>query len=107
MTSVTQALARFVATTNIDDEPPALREAKLTDGRVLTSRVNVAPGSPSNPLSWVDLGETFADCAACVGIGRSAAARTFEQLKALDGCPDVGAVLEALHSELPTYGEVS
>ena len=39
---------------------------KLTDGRILEGRYDVARGHPSNPMTWAELTEKFRDCAGLV-----------------------------------------
>jgi 2-methylcitrate dehydratase PrpD len=39
---------------------------KLTDGRILEGRYDVARGHPSKPMSWAELTEKFRDCAGLV-----------------------------------------
>jgi 2-methylcitrate dehydratase PrpD len=76
--------------------------ARLTDGRTLTARVDVAPGTAHDPLSWDDLRGKFVDCAACVRIGAAEASALFEPLRVLDRCDDVGALLRGLHDATPS-----
>jgi 2-methylcitrate dehydratase PrpD len=70
--------------------------AHLSDGRTLSARVDVAPGSASQPLTWEDLRHKFVDCAACVNLGATAAMECFAELQALDRCGDVRSLLQKL-----------
>ncbi len=70
--------------------------AKLADGRVLVSRIDVPPGAPSNPLSWEDLRAKFLDCAKCAGMRDGPATKVFEQIKDLTSCENVDALLASM-----------
>ena len=53
-------------------------------------------GTPADPLSWAALHDKFQDCAASAGLAAQASSAVFEQLRALDRCPDIDPLLAAL-----------
>ena len=73
--------------------------AKLRDGRTLASRVDLPPGHPGSPLSWADLEDKMLDCGASAGFAASELRPVFAQLRALQDCPDVDALLAALQKQ--------
>jgi 2-methylcitrate dehydratase PrpD len=75
--------------------------ARLNDGRTLSARVDVAPGSPSKPLSWDDLRQKYIDCASCAGIGVDEATDGFERLQVIDRCDDMRQLLQHLQPAAP------
>jgi 2-methylcitrate dehydratase PrpD len=76
--------------------------AQLSDGRRLSARVDVAPGSANQPLTWDDLKHKFIDCAACVAMGADQATAHFAQLQALDRCDDLRPLLQQMQPVAPT-----
>lgn len=70
--------------------------ATLKDGRTLSSRVDLPPGHPGSPLSWADLQDKMLDCGASAGFSDAELTPVFAQLRALEECAGVDALLAAL-----------
>lgn len=75
--------------------------ARLSDGRTLTARVDVPPGTARDPVTWDDLRNKFVDCAACVRVRAAEASAAFEPLRALDLCDDMHAPLLGMQDAIP------
>jgi 2-methylcitrate dehydratase PrpD len=73
-----------------------LVEAKLTDGRLVSRRVDIPPGHPKRPLTWSELNEKFLDCAASCSVDSDVAQEAFDALRQLENVPDVAALLRSL-----------
>lgn len=71
-------------------------EARLTDGRVIRRRVDIAPGHPKRSLTWEDLNAKFLDCASSCGVDGGVAQTAFDALTRLEQMPDVAALLRPL-----------
>lgn len=70
--------------------------ATLTDGSVLTARVDTPPGTPRQPLGWQDLRQKLADCAAQAGLDAATSDSLFTSLHGLPHCADVRPLLAQL-----------
>ncbi|GAA4327589.1 MmgE/PrpD family protein [Pigmentiphaga soli] len=71
-------------------------ELELRDGRRAALRVDKAPGHPSRELSWQDIEAKFTDCAASARLSADVAERAFAQLRELERCPDIAALVDTL-----------
>jgi 2-methylcitrate dehydratase PrpD len=72
-------------------------EARRSDGRHETVRVDQAPGHPSRELTWADIAAKFMDCAAQACIDPGKAKHALSLLERLETCADVGEVVALLH----------
>ncbi len=70
-----------------------LVEARTTDGRLESVRVDAAPGHPSRELSWAEIEHKFMDCASHGGLPRDQAARAFAALGTLERSPNVSELV--------------
>lgn len=72
-------------------------EMELRDGRRASLRVDKAPGHPSRELTWQDMQAKFTDCARAARLAPGVAERAFAELRALERCPDMAALVATLH----------
>jgi 2-methylcitrate dehydratase PrpD len=71
-------------------------EARLSDGRHETVRVDQAPGHPSRELTWENIAAKFMDCAAQAHIHPAKAEHALTILERLETCADVAEVVALL-----------
>jgi 2-methylcitrate dehydratase PrpD len=71
-------------------------EVRLKDGRTDRIRIDTVPGHPSKELAWEAIEAKFMDCATHGSIEADRAARAFAQLRQLETCSDLNAVVELL-----------
>ncbi len=71
-------------------------EVWLKDGRRDMIRVERAPGHPSRPLGWEEVGQKFLNCAAYGGIAKDRAQSAWNALKSLDTAANVTEITDHL-----------
>ena len=74
-------------------------EARMTDGRRETLRVDVAPGHPQLELGWDDIRHKFLDCARHGGLDSRRAEHALDALTRFEHCDDVDALAKLLTLE--------
>jgi 2-methylcitrate dehydratase PrpD len=87
----------------VDDELEALGydqvrsriRIKLTNGKLLEGRYDVARGHPEKPMSWAELGEKFRDCASLV-LPIKSAAEAIQLVGRMDQLRSLSPLLRAL-----------
>ncbi|MFD1840574.1 MmgE/PrpD family protein [Paracidovorax cattleyae] len=72
-------------------------EMERVDGRKATLRIDKAPGHPSRELTWDDMSAKFEDCATAARLPEAQARAAYGELRALEECPDVAALVRRLH----------
>jgi 2-methylcitrate dehydratase PrpD len=90
-------------TVYVDDELEALGydqvrsrvRIKLTNGKMIEGRYDVARGHPEKPMSWAELGEKFKDCASLV-LSRKDADDTIRLVGRLEQLKNLNPLLRAL-----------
>ncbi|RPI42845.1 MAG: hypothetical protein EHM59_16855, partial [Betaproteobacteria bacterium] len=68
-------------------------EARTSDGRTETVRVDAAPGHPSRELTWEEIEHKFMDCAMHGGLKREQARQAFSTACALERLDDVNELV--------------
>ena len=68
-------------------------EARTTDGRSESVRVDAPPGHPSRELSWAEIEHKFMDCATHGGLRREQAAQAYAALDGLERSEDVSELV--------------
>jgi 2-methylcitrate dehydratase PrpD len=89
----------------VDDELEALGydrvrshiRIKLTSGKVIEGRNDIARGHPEKPMSWAELGEKFRDCASLV-LPRQNADEVIQLIGRLERLRSIKPLLRALSS---------
>ena len=72
------------------DKMTTIVEIELADGRKLSGKADFGKGSPTNPMTDVELSDKFRQCAAWGNVPRDRAERVLETLWGIDSLADVG-----------------
>ena len=78
------------------DKMTTIIDIRLRDGRTISGRADFGKGSPANPMSYDEVAEKFAGCAAFAGWDEGRAARVVEivrDLESLESVRDLTALL--------------
>jgi 2-methylcitrate dehydratase PrpD len=68
-------------------------EARTTDGRTQSIRIDRAPGHPERELTWDEMHRKFVDCARHAALDIAKAECAFERLMHLERCENVSEIL--------------
>jgi 2-methylcitrate dehydratase PrpD len=79
---------------------------KLTSGRVIEGRYDVARGHPEKPLSWAELADKFRDCAALV-LARKNTVDAIELVARIEKLKTLTPLLKALSVDRAKSGKIN
>ena len=71
-------------------------EARTTDGRTESVRIDAPPGHPSRELTWAEIEHKFMDCALHGGLPREQASQAYAALGALERSNDIRELLKPM-----------
>ena len=71
-------------------------EARTTDGRSDSIRIDAPPGHPSRELTWDEIEHKFMDCATHGGLPRQQATEAFAAARTLDQLDDINEVVSVM-----------
>jgi 2-methylcitrate dehydratase PrpD len=71
------------------DKMTTIIKITLNDGRVIKGRADFGKGSPTDPMSYDDVGEKFQGCAAFAGWPQAKASQVIDLVGKLEDVPDV------------------
>ena len=78
------------------DKMTTIIDIRLRDGRTISGRADFGKGSPANPMSYDEVAEKFAGCAAFAGWDEGRAAQVVEIVRDLESLKSVRALTALL-----------